>query len=389
MKFELTEEQQMIKDMTRRFADDRLKPIAEEIDKEHRFPEEIVKEIGELGLLGVAIPEEWGGAGMDHVSYAIVIEELSRGCASTGVIASVNNSLYCDPVHHFGSDEVKEIFLKPYASGQKLGCFGLTEPSAGTDAGGTRGTALRDGDNFILNGTKNFITNGREANATVCFFRTDKNDKHAGITAFVIPTDTPGFSVSKVEDKLGICGSSTAELVFDDVKIPASYMLGEEGKGFKVAMHTLDCGRIGIAAQALGIAQAAMEAARDYSLERQQFGKNIAKFQAIQWMLADMATRIEASRLLVYKAGAAKDRADKTGGRSSKESAMAKLFASETAMWVTTKAIQIFGGYGYTKDYPVERHFRDAKITEIYEGTSEVQRMVIANAMLQESPLFK
>jgi len=389
MKFELTEEQQMIKDMTRRFADERLKPIAEEIDREHRFPKEIVDELGELGLMGVAVPAKWGGSGMDHISYAIAIEELSRGCASTGVIASVNNSLYCDPVEHFGTNEVREIFLTPYASGKKLGCFGLTEPSAGTDAGGTRGTALKDGDHYILNGTKNFITNGREANATVCFFRTDKNDKHAGITAFVIPTDAPGFSVSKVENKLGICGSSTAELVFEDVRIPASYMLGEEGKGFKVAMHTLDCGRIGIAAQAVGIAQAAMEAARDYALERVQFGKSIAKFQAIQWILADMATRIEASRLLIYSAGAAKDKADATGGRSSKESAMAKLFASETAMWVTTKAIQVFGGYGYIKDYPVERHFRDAKITEIYEGTSEVQRMVIANAMLQESPLFK
>lgn len=382
MKFELTEEQQMIADMTKRFADERLKPIAEEIDREHKFPMEIVKELAELGLMGVAVPEEWGGAGMDHVAYAIAIENISRGCASTGVILSVNNSLYCDPVKHFGSDEVKEKYLKPYASGQKIGCFGLTEANAGTDAGGTRATAIRDGEEFVLNGTKNFITNGREADATVCFFRTSKEAKHGGITAFVIPTDAEGFSVGKVEDKLGICGSSTTELVFEDVRIPAGNMLGEEGKGFKVAMHTLDGGRIGIASQALGIAQAAFEEARDYALERQQFGKPIGDFQAIQWMLADMATRIEASRLLVYRAAAEKDK----GGRYSKTSSMAKLFASETAMWVTTKAIQIFGGYGYTKDYPAERHFRDAKITEIYEGTSEVQRMVIAANVLRESP---
>ncbi len=382
MKFELTEEQQMIHDMTRRFADERLKPMAEKIDREHLFPAEIVKELAELGLLGVAIPDEWGGAGMDHVAYAIAIENISRGCASTGVILSVNNSLYCDPVYHFGSDEIREQYLKPFASGQKLGCFGLTEANAGTDAGGTRATAVKDGDHWILNGTKNFITNGREAAATVCFFRTDKAAKHGGITAFIVPADAEGFTVGKVEDKLGICGSSTTELVFEDVRVPANHLLGEEGKGFKVAMHTLDGGRIGIASQALGIAQAAFEAARDYALERQQFGKPIANFQAIQWMLADMATRIEASRLLVYQAAAAKDK----GGRYSKTSSMAKLFASETAMWVTTKAIQVFGGYGYVKDYPVERHFRDAKITEIYEGTSEVQRMVIANAVLKESP---
>ncbi|RJO69424.1 MAG: acyl-CoA dehydrogenase [Myxococcales bacterium] len=389
MRFELTDEQKMIRDMTRRFADDRLKPIAAEIDRNHRFPKEIVAELAELGLLGVAIPEEWGGAGMDHVAYAIAIEEISRGCASTGVILSVNNSLYCDPVHHFGTDAIRERYLKPFASGKKLGCFGLTESGAGTDAGGTRSTAIRNGDHWLLNGTKNFITNGREADATICFFRTSKTDKHAGISAFLVPSDAKGFSVGKVEDKLGICGSSTTELVFEDVRVPIDHLLGEEGQGFKVAMHTLDGGRIGIASQALGIAQAAFEAARDYSLERKQFGKPIGDFQAIQWMLADMATRIEAARLLVYRAAAAKDAAKKGGGRYSKTSAMAKLFASETAMWVTTKAIQVFGGYGYTKDYPVERHFRDAKITEIYEGTSEVQRMVIAAAVLKESPLYE
>lgn len=385
MNFDLTEEQQMIRDMTHRFAEEKLKPVAAEIDRNHRFPTEIVRELGELGLLGVAIPQEWGGAGMDHVGYAIAIEEISRGCASTGVIMSVNNSLYSDPVYHFGSDEIRETYLKPFASGRKLGCFGLTESNAGTDAGGTRSTARREGDHWVLNGTKNFITNGREADATVCFFRTSKEDKHAGVTAFIVPRDAKGYSVGKVEDKLGICGSSTTELVFDEVQVPLNHLLGEEGKGFKVAMHTLDCGRIGIAAQALGIAQAAFEDARDYALQRQQFGKTISSFQAIQWMLADMATRIEASRLLVYRAAAAKDK----GGRISKTSAMAKLFASETAMWVTTKAIQIFGGYGYTKDYPVERHFRDAKITEIYEGTSEVQRMVVAASILKESPFYQ
>jgi butyryl-CoA dehydrogenase len=388
MNFNLTEEQQMIRDMCRRFADERLKPIAPELDRTHRFPEEIIRELADLGLMGVAIPDHWGGAGMDHISYAIAIEEISRGCASTGVILSVNNSLYCDPVHHFGDDQLREKFLKPYASGQKIGCFGLTESGAGTDAGGTRSFAEKDGDHWILNGTKNFITNGREASATVCFFRTSKDSKHGGITAFVIPADAPGFSVGKVEDKLGICASSTTELVFDNVRVPANHLLGEEGKGFTVAMHTLDCGRIGIASQALGIAQAAFEAARDYSLERQQFGKNLASFQAIQWKLADMATRIDASRLLVYRAAAEKDESERTGKRISKTSAMAKLFASETAMWVTTNAIQVLGGYGYVKDYPVERHFRDAKITEIYEGTSEVQRMVISAAVLRESPMW-
>ncbi len=388
MRFDLTEEQQMIREMTRRFADEKLKPIAEDLDRNHRFPKEIVQELAELGIMGVAVPEEYGGAGMDQLCYAIAVEELSRGCASTGVIVSVNNSLYCDPILHFGSEETKETFLKPFATGEKLGCFGLTEANAGTDSAGTRTTALRDGDEFVVNGTKNFITNGKEADAAVLFARTSKEAKHGGITAFVFPTDIPGFSVGKVEDKLGICASSTTELVMEDVRIPATNMLGEEGKGFKVAMHTLDGGRIGIAAQALGIAQAAFEAARDYSLERQQFGKPISANQAIQWKLADMATRIDAARLLVYRAALEKQQAKKTKQRYSKASAMAKLFASETAMWVTTNAIQVFGGYGYVKDYPVERHFRDAKITEIYEGTSEVQRMVIAQSVLRESPLY-
>ena len=389
MRFDLTEEQRMIRDMTHRFADEKLKPIAAELDRTHRFPTEIVKELGELGLLGVAVPEEYGGAGMDQLCYAIAVEELSRGCASTGVIVSVNNSLYCDPILHFGTEAIKETFLKPFAKGEKLGCFGLTEANAGTDSAGTRTTALRQGDEFLVNGTKNFITNGREADAAVLFARTSKEDKHAGITAFVFPTNLPGFSVGKVEDKLGIRASSTTELVMEDVRIPAANMLGEDGKGFKVAMHTLDGGRIGIAAQALGIAQAAFEAARDYSLERQQFGKPISANQAIQWKLADMATRIDAARLLVYRAALEKEEAKKTHARYGKASAMAKLFASETAMWVTTNAIQVFGGYGYVTDYPVERHFRDAKITEIYEGTSEVQRMVISQAVLRESPLFK
>lgn len=389
MDFRLTEEQQMIRDMTHRFAEERIKPIAAQLDREHRFPAELVKEMGELGLLGVAVPEEWGGAGMDNVCYAIAVEEISRGCASCGVIVSVNNSLYCDPLMHFAGDAVKQDYLIPYASGQKLGAFGLTEAGAGTDSAGTRSTAVREGEEWVLNGTKNFITNGRECDAAVCFFRTSKSDKHGGITAILVPKSAKGFSVGKVEDKLGIRASSTSELIFEDTRVPAEHLLGEEGKGFKVAMHTLDGGRIGIAAQALGIAQAAFEAARDYALERQQFGQPIANTQAIQWMLADMATRIEAARLLVYQAAFMKDQAKKTHARFSKTSAMAKLFAAETAMAVTTKAIQVFGGYGYTTDYPVERHFRDAKITEIYEGTSEVQRMVIAASILQESPMYK
>jgi len=380
MDFELKEEYQQLRDMVRDFADNELKPIAAKLDDEHLFPIDIVNKMGELGLMGVAFPEEYGGAGMDYLSYAIVVEELSRGCAGTGVICSAHSSLASDPIYKYGTEAQKKKYLTPMAQGQKIGCFGLTEPGAGSDAAGIKTTAVRYGDQYVLNGTKNFITNAVEAKIAVVFASTDKEKGAKGITAFIVEKGTPGFSVGKVEEKLGIRASSTAELVFEDCRIPADNILGLENQGFKVAMTTLDGGRIGIASQAVGIAQAAYEAARDYSKDRVQFGRPISTLQAIQWMLADMATEIEAARLLVWQAAWRKDRQLPF----SKYSAMAKLFAAETAMRVTTKAIQVHGGYGYVKEYPVERHFRDAKITEIYEGTSEIQRLVIANHILKE-----
>jgi alkylation response protein AidB-like acyl-CoA dehydrogenase len=380
MDFNLNDEHRALQDMVRDFANKELKPIAAELDEHHRYPEEVVAKMAELGLMGVPYPEQYGGAEMDYQSYAIVIEELSRGCAGTGVICSAHTSLACDPIYNFGTEDQKMEFLKPMAQGKWIGCFGLTEPGAGSDAAALKTTAVRAGDEYILNGSKIFITNGKEAKVAIIFAVTDKEKAHKGLSAFIVDTDTPGFSVGKLEDKLGIRASSTAELVMEDCKIPAANLLGQEGEGFKIALHTLDGGRIGIAAQAVGIAQAAFEAARDYAKERIQFGKPIAKLQAIQWMLADMATEIEASRLLVRQSVWMKDQKMKYG----KYSAMAKLYAAETAMRVTTKAIQVHGGYGYVKEYPVERHFRDAKITEIYEGTSEIQRLVIAKAVLTE-----
>lgn len=380
MDLELTEEQKMIQKMTRDFTDEKVKPLAAELDETSRYPQELVEEMAQLGLMGVAIPEEYGGAGMDNICYALALEEISRGCASTGVIMSVNNSLVCDPVFKNGNDDQKKRFLTPLAAGDKLGCFGLTEPQAGSDATNQKTNAVRDGDNWVLNGRKNFITNGAEADVAVIFAMSDPEKKHRGISGFIVEKNTPGFSVPKVEKKLGINASSTAELLFEDCRIPAENLLSEEGKGFRIAMETLDGGRIGIAAQALGIARAALEASVRYAQEREQFGQAIAKFQAIQFMISDMATEIDAARLLTYRAAYLKDK----GARHSSESAMAKLFASEVAMRVTTKAIQVHGGYGYIKEYPVERHFRDAKITEIYEGTSEVQRMVIAADLLKE-----
>lgn len=380
MDLELTEEQKMIQKMTRDFAEEKVKPIAAELDETSRYPEELVREMAELGLMGIAIPEEYGGAGMDNLCYAIALEEICVACASTGVIMSVNNSLVCDPLYKNGSEEQKTRYLTPLASGAKLGCFGLTEPQAGSDASNQRTRAVRDGDNWILSGHKNFITNGAEADTAIIFASTAPEKKLKGISAFIVERETPGFSVPKVEKKLGINASSTAELLFEECRIPAENLLGQEEKGFRIAMETLDGGRIGIAAQATGIARAAMEASIRYAREREQFGQPIGKFQAIQFMLSDMATEIDAARLLIYRAANLKDK----GVRHSSESAMAKLFASETAMRVTTKAIQIHGGYGYIKEYPVERHFRDAKITEIYEGTSEIQRMVIAAGLLKE-----
>ncbi|MBP2674522.1 MAG: Butyryl-CoA dehydrogenase [Deltaproteobacteria bacterium] len=379
MEFELTEEQRMIQETARNFAQKEVLPVAAELDETGRFPEELVRQMAELGFMGVAVPEEYGGSGMDTVCYAIAMEEISRACASTGVIMSVNNSLVCDPILTFGSEELKREYLVPLASGKKLGCFALTEPGAGSDAGAQKTTAVPDGDHYIVNGEKNFITNGPMADYCVLFTMTDKTKGHKGITAFVLDMKWKGVSLGKPEHKMGIKASPTASIILEDVRIPAGNRLGAEGDGFKVAMHTLDGGRIGIAAQAIGIARAALEDALAYSKDRKQFGQPICDFQAIQWMLADMASEIDAARLLTWRAAWMKDRKM----RHSKESSMAKLYASEAAMRAAGKGIQIHGGYGYIKEYPAERHFRDAKITEIYEGTSEIQRLVIASSLLR------
>lgn len=379
MDFNLTQDQKMIRDMLRDFTEEKIKPLAEETDKESKFPQEIVKELGKLGIMGINIPPEYGGSGADGVSYAIAVEEISRGCASTGIIVSVNNSLACYPLLAYGTEEQKKKYLTPLASGQKLGSFGLTEPDAGSDVASGKTTAKKEGDKYILNGNKRFITNAGESDIYIVFGATDPEKGAKGMSTFVLEKDTPGFTFGRLEDKLGIKGSATRELIFENVEIPQDQLISEEGKGMKIALSTLDVGRIGVAAQAVGIAQAALEYSVNYSKERVQFGKPISSFQAIQWMLADMATEIDAARLLTYKAAALKD----SGARFSKEAAMAKLFASEAAMRATIKAVQIHGGYGYSKEYPVERLMRDAKITEIYEGTSEVMRMVIAASLLR------
>ena len=379
MYFELNEEQKILQQMVREFAEAELAPGVVERDEEERFDRALMfDKLGELGLTGVVFPEQYGGAGADYLSYAVAVEELSRVCASTGVTLSAHLSLAANPIFLFGSEAQKERFLTPLAAGSKLGAFGLTEPNAGSDAGGTRTTAVLEGDQWMLNGSKIFITNGGEAEIYVVFARSDKTaEKHHGISAYIVEKGTEGFEFGKKEKKLGIRASPTMELVFTNCRIPKENLLGEEGEGFKVAMKTLDGGRIGIAAQALGIAQGAFDAAVAYAKERKQFDRPIAGFQGVQFMLADMATRIEAARLLVYQAAW---RAS-AGLSYSKESAMAKLAASEAAMWVTTKAVQVHGGYGYTREFPVERMMRDAKITEIYEGTSEVQRIVIGTAV--------
>lgn len=375
MNFELTEEHKLIRDMVRSFAEAEVAPSARIRDEEERFDRALMYDrLGELGLTGIVFPEEYGGAAADYISYAIAVEELSRVCGSTGVTLSAHLSLCANPIYMFGSEEQKQKFLVPLATGEKMGGFGLTEPSAGSDAGGTRTTATRDGDDWILNGSKIFITNGGEAEIYVVLARSDKSaEKHRGISAYIVEKGTPGFSFGKKEAKMGIRSSPTMELVFENCRIPSENLLGEEGQGFKVAMKTLDGGRIGIAAQALGLAQGAFDAALAYTKEREQFNKPISSFQGVSFQLADMATQIEAARLLIYNAAF---RAS-AGLSYSQESAMAKLFASETAMKVTTQAVQLLGGYGYTRDFPVERMMRDAKITEIYEGTSEVQRVVI------------
>ena len=378
--FLLDDDHKMIQDTAREFSRREIAPKAKELDETGRYPKEIIAQLAEMGFMGMMVPEEYGGAGLDTLSYAIAMEEISAGCASTGVIMSVNNSLVCAPLLAYGNEDQKKKYLTPLAQGKKLGCFALSEPGNGSDAAAMRTTAKKEGEFYILNGTKNFITNGREAETCLIFATNDASKGHKGVTAFIVEKGTSGYSVGKLEDKLGINASSTAQLHFENVKVPVANRLGDEGQGFKIAMSTLDGGRIGIASQALGIASAAFEASKKFAREREAFGKPIAKLQGIQWHIADMSTRLDASRLLTWRAAVKKD----TGERYTREAAMAKLSASEMAMWVTTKAIQVHGGYGYVKEYPVERHFRDAKITEIYEGTSEIQRIVIGSMELAE-----
>ncbi|BDG06535.1 acyl-CoA dehydrogenase [Anaeromyxobacter oryzae] len=380
MDVQLTEEQRQVRDLCRQFAESELRPNARRWDAEHHFPREAVAKLAEMGLLGVAVPAEWGGAGMDNVSYAVAMEEISRGCAGTGVIMSVNNSLYCDPVLKFGTDAQRKEFLTPFARGEKLGAFALTEPMSGSDAAEMRTTARRRGDVYVLDGSKNYITNGPQADVILVFAMTDREKRHRGISAFLVPTDVKGFTRGKPDEKVGIRASGSCTVFFEGCEIPERYRLGQEGDGFKIAMATLDGGRIGIGAQALGIARAALEEAVAYSKERKAFGQAIAQFQAIQFMLADMATELDAARLLVLRAAALKDQ----GVRHTAESAMAKLFASEMCERVTSKALQIHGGLGYMKECDVERHWRDSRITEIYEGTSEIQRMVISASVLKD-----
>lgn len=368
-----------IRDLAAKFSDSELAPLAAQIDKEEKIPESVIQKLAENGFMGIYIPEEYGGAGMDYVSYAIITEELSRGCASSGVFVSVQNSLCISPILEFGNEEQKKKYLPKLATGEHIGCFCLSEPNAGSDPGSLTTLAVDKGDYYEISGTKNFITNGREATLAIVFAKTTKTDNYKGISTFIVETNTPGYEVQKCEEKLGIKGSSTAQIHLDKVKVPKENLLGPYEKGFKVAMVTLDSGRLGIAAQAVGIAEAAFRYALRYSNERVQFGAPISKLQGIQFMLADMSTKLAASRLLLLDSSQRKDNKESY----SKSSAQAKLFAAEAAMWITTKAIQICGGNGYTKEYPLERHFRDAKITEIYEGTSEIQRVVIAASELK------
>ncbi|HZK88232.1 MAG TPA: acyl-CoA dehydrogenase [Anaerovoracaceae bacterium] len=375
MNFQLTKEQEFVRKMVREFAINEVEPIAAEIDVEHRFPVETVEKMAKYGLLGVPFPKEYGGAGGDQISYAITVEELSRVCGSTGVICSAHTSLCGWPIYNWGTEEQKRKYLPDVLSGRKLGAFGLTEPNAGTDAAGQQTKAVDMGDHWLINGAKVFITNGGYADLFVVMAMTDKSKgTKGGISAFIIEKEDEGFSIGKTEDKMGICASSTTELIMVNCKIPKDRIIGKVGDGFKIAMSTLDGGRIGIASQALGIAQGAFDATVTYMKARKQFGKKLSQMQALQFDIAEMRTRIEASRLLIYKAADMKEKHLPYGPYS----AMAKLYAAETAMFVTTKAVQLHGGYGYTKDYPVERMMRDAKITEIYEGTSEVQKIVIA-----------
>ena len=379
MNFTLTKEQEFVKQMVKEFTENEVKPIAAEIDETERFPMETVEKMAKLNMMGIPFPVEYGGAGGDTLSYILTVEELSKACGTTGVIVSAHTSLCASLIYQFGTEEQKQKYLIPLAKGEKIGAFGLTEPNAGTDASGQQTTAVLDGDNYILNGSKIFITNGGVADVFVVFAMTDRSKGVKGISAFIVEKGYKGFSIGKVEDKLGIRASSTTELIFEDCVVPKENLIGKEGKGFGIAMKTLDGGRIGIAAQALGIAEGAFEETKNYMLERKQFGKPLSAFQGLQWMMAEMDVKIESARFLVYKAAVNKD----LGLPYSLDAARAKLLAADVAMEVTTKAVQIFGGYGYTKDYPVERMMRDAKITEIYEGTSQVQKMVIAGSILR------
>ena len=377
MNFQLTEEHQQLRDMIRDFAINEVAPTAAERDEEERFDREIFDKMAELGLTGIPWPEEYGGAGFDYLAYVIAVEELSRVCASTGVTLSAHTSLAGWPVYKFGTEEQKQKYLRPMAEGKKIGAYGLTEPGSGSDAGGMKTYAVEDGDHYVLNGSKIFITNGGVADIYVVFAVTDPEAGSRGTTAFIVEADFEGFSVGKKEAKLGIRSSPTTEIIFENCRVPKENILGEVGQGFKIAMQTLDGGRNGIAAQAVGIAQGALDAATEYAKERVQFGKPIAVNQGVGFKLADMATSIEASRLLTYQAAWLESNDLPYG----KASAMAKLMAGDTAMQVTIEAVQIFGGYGYTKDYPVERYMRDAKITQIYEGTQEIQRLVISRML--------
>jgi len=379
MNFELTEEQALVQQMARDFAAKEVAPLARELDKEGRWPTELVKRMGELGLMGVAVPAEHGGAGVDNVSYALAMEEIARACASTSVIMSVNNSLVCDPLNKFGSDAQKKEFLTPLAAGDMLGCFGLTEPASGSDASSMNTIAEEDGDHWVINGSKNWITNGPHADVILVFAAHERTAGYRGTTAFLVPKDHPGFNPQPRDHKLGIHAAHSCTVFFENCRVPKAWQVGDKGMGFKIAMSTLDGGRIGIAAQALGIARACLEESIEYSKERKAFGEPIANKQAIQFMIADMATDIDAARLLTHRAATMKDR----GVRHTQQSAMAKLMASEVATRASHTNIQIHGGYGYSVEYDAERHYRDARITEIYEGTSEIQRIVISAKALK------
>jgi alkylation response protein AidB-like acyl-CoA dehydrogenase len=378
MGYQLTEEQKMIQAMVRDFAREVILPTAAERDRTGEFPAEHLKQMGELGIMGMNVPPEYNGAGVDTVSYSLAMQEVAYACASTAVIMSVHNSVACGPIYLFGSDYLKETYLKPLATGEKIGSFALTEPGAGSDPSSQKAKAIRDGDTYIINGNKMFITSGKNSDLTVVTAFTDREKKHRGISAFVVEKGTPGFSPGKEENKMGLRASDTVELIFEDCRIPAENLLGQEGDGFIIAMTSLDGGRIGIASQSVGLAQACLDAGISYAKERIQFGRPISQFQGIRWMIADMATQIEAARLLTFNAAAMKDR----GENFTQAASMAKLFASEMANKVAYQALQIHGGYGYIKEYPVERYYRDARVLTIYEGTSEIQRKVIANHVI-------